>query len=385
MPLGRFGKFILLQRIGGGRLSQVFRVGADSLNPETPSPVALKRVHPSLSGEPAFVQLVVREAGLLTRLDHPSLCTCQEIGVIDGCPFLTLDLVSGCTLRALMRRVSQSQIPLPATAVLAIGHGLAEVLDYLHVRCPTPLVHLDLSPQNVMLADAGTVRLIDFGIARFLDGHEPPPTGERIAGTIGYMSPEQASGEALDARADQYTLGILLYELLSGRRLFRGNTTETWRRMRAGEITDLAITLAETPEDLRAIVGRLLAPAREARFASMAELLEALERCSSSPLSGQRPLAALLSRLLEDQSFDPFDTRLPVETPLAVPEDLPLGESAVGEGYEELRIEVDHGIGTPGGMVRELVVTRSGELPVYSPFLEPGELEAEVEEAAAAG
>jgi serine/threonine protein kinase len=383
MPLGRFGKFVLLQRIGGGRLSQVFRVGADALNQaEVPSPVALKRVNPALVGEPAFVQLVVREAGLLTRLDHPSLCTCHELGVIDGCPFLTLDLVSGCTLRALMRRVSQSQIPLPATAVLAIGYGLAEVLDYLHARCPSPVVHLDLSPQNVMLTDAGTVRLIDFGIARFLDGHEPPPTGERIAGTIGYMSPEQASGEPLDGRADQYALGILLYELLSGRRLFRGNTTETWRRMRAGEITDLSITLAETPADLRALVGRLLSPAPDARFASMVEVLGALERCSSSPLSGQRPLAALLGRLLEDASFDPFDTRLPVETLPEVPEDLPRGESPDGEGYEDLRIEVDHGAGTPGGMVRELVVSRaSGELPAYSPFLEPGELEAEVQEA----
>lgn len=383
MPVGRFGKFVLLQRIGGGRLSQVFRVGADALNPETPSPIALKRVNPALVGEPAFVQLVVREAGLLTRLDHGSLCTCHELGVIDGCPFLTLDLVSGCTLRALMRRISQSQIPLPATAVLAIGYGLAEVLDYLHARCPTPVVHLDLSPQNVMLTDAGTIRLIDFGIARFLDGHEPPPTGERIAGTIGYMSPEQARGEALDARADQYALGILLYELLAGRRLFRGNTTETWRRMRAGEITDLSITLAETPADLRALVGRLLSPAPDARFASMAEALGALERCSSSPLSGQRPLSALLGRLLGDESFDPFDTRLPVETLPEVPADLPRGESAGGEGYEDLRIEVDHGAGTPGGMVRELVVSRSGELPAYSPFLEPGELEAEAEAAAA--
>jgi serine/threonine protein kinase len=387
--IGRFGKFVLLQRIGGSRLSQVFLVGpAPALEPGEWPPVALKRVSPAMIGEPAFVTLVVREAGLLARLDHPSLCACHELGVVDGCPFLTLDLVAGCTLRALMRRLARHDALLPPSAVIALGHQLAEVLDYLHRRCPTPLVHLDLSPQNVMVAESGALKLIDFGIARFLDGHAPPPVGERIAGTIGYMSPEQARGEPVDARADQFGLGILLYELCAGRRLYRGNTQESWRRMRHGSTPPLAEAIARAPEELRAVVARLLAPRPELRFPEMGAAREALAAASSTPLSGQRPLAALVALLLGDPAFDPFDTRLPRERDaLAVPDDLPRGEHAgppLGlDGYAEIRIEIADGAGTPGSLVREAIsASRSGELPAYSPFLEPGDLEGEQAERA---
>lgn len=250
--ISSFGKFRLLQRIGGGRLSQVYRIGR-IWGEEAAPRVVLKRVAPELIGEPAFVTLVAREAGLLSRLTHPNLCACQEMGVIDGCAFLTLDLVDGCTIRALLRRLAQMEIRLATSAVLATAAQAAEVLDYLHRRCPTPLIHLDLSPQNVMISREGQLKLIDFGIARFLDGHDPPPLEGRIAGTVGYMSPEQARGDKrIDARADQYALGILLWEMLSGRRLFAGNTPETWRRMRHGEAPSCAASRRASRRSWRA-------------------------------------------------------------------------------------------------------------------------------------
>ncbi len=359
-----FGKFRLIKRIGGGRLSQVFCI--KGLSSEGPAPnVALKRVNPSLIGDPDFVQLVVREAGLLARLSHPNLCLCQEMGVIDGCAFFTLDLVDGCTLRALMRRLSRLGVKLPASAVLALGYQLASVLDYLHNQCETPLVHMDLSPQNVMLSREGDLRLIDFGIARYLDGHNPPPVGRKIAGTIGYMSPEQARGDSVDQKADQFSLGILLWEMLRGRRLFKGNTGKTWKRMRRGDTPSVESALTEAPEPLRKLVQTLLQPDPLHRFDRMAEPLEFMEQNFSSFKSGRRPLAALVQRLMDDREFDPFDVVMSAEK-VGSEVDIPSGESAA-EDYAEINIEVDFGEGTPSSLLRA-VIPEGTELP-ESPFL----------------
>jgi eukaryotic-like serine/threonine-protein kinase len=370
--VSHFGKFTLVQRIGGGRLSQVFRVTREGVTGPAPK-VALKRVNPLLIGDSAFVQLLVREAGLLAHLSHESLCCCQELGVIDGCAFLTLDLVDGCTLRALLRHLSARAVKLPSSAVLAIGFQLAHVLQYLHRDCATPLVHLDLSPQNVMISRQGDVKLIDFGIARQIDGENPPPVGQKIAGTVGYMSPEQARGAVVDARADQYGLGILLWEMLAGRRLFRGNTTDTWQRMRNGQTPAPQVFLHDAPEALVAIVTRLLQPEVDKRYRDIAEVVAQMEGSSSSPLSGRRPLAALVQRLMGDTSFDPFDVVNVQLDPEPQATDIPLGTALLGaaeaEAYVDLRIEVDFGEGTPGSMVRAILPERAAPPPI-SPFLE---------------
>ena len=371
-----FGKFVLVQRIGGGRLSQVFRVGRQGVTGPAPK-VALKRVNPALIGEPDFVQLLAREAGLLAQLAHGSLCTCQELGVIDGCAFMTLDLVDGCTLRALLRHVSQRGAKLPASAVLALGRQLVEVLRYLHGEAPVPLVHLDLSPQNVMVSRAGGLKLIDFGIARQLDGKNPPPVGGRIAGTVGYMSPEQARGAPLDARADQFGLGILLWEMLAGHRLFRGNTADTWQRMRGGQTPAPSVFLHDVPEGVVGLLARLMRPDPEWRYRDMDEVAREME-ATASPLGGTRPLAALVQHLMEDAAFDPFDVvRAPEAEPVVM--DIPAGEQSTTE-YADLQIQVDFGAGSPGSMIRAVVPDRAPP-PPSSPFLETLDAELDASEA----
>lgn len=367
-----FGKFKLLQPIGGGRLSQVFRVSSEALGETSDPRIALKRVHPKVIGEPAFVRLVVREAGVLTRLHHPYLCECFELGVIDGSAFLTLSLVDGCTLRALMRRLSQLGVKLPVSAIRAIGCQLTEVLEYLHQKCSHPVVHLDLSPQNVMISRDGTLKLIDFGISHYLDGHNPPPLGGKIAGTVGYMSPEQASGGAIDARADQYGMGILLWEMLAGARLFQGNTPETWRRMLAGAVPPVYKAMKSVPDTLSEIIYKLLSANPDGRYEDIEDTLEAFHRGSSNPLSGMRPLAALVQRLLNTPSFDPFDVVVKPPANLPGDADVPTGEDPTSEEssglYEEISIEVDQGMDSPASLVR--AVLPDGGAPPESPFLE---------------
>ncbi len=368
-----FGKFKLIQHIGGGRLSQVYRVSSEALGETSDPRVALKRVHPEVIGERAFVRLVVREAGVLTRLDHPYLCECFELGVIDGSAFLTLSLVDGCTLRALMRRLSQLGVKLPVSAIRAIGCQLTEVLEYLHQKCSHPVVHLDLSPQNVMISRDGTLKLIDFGISHYLDGHNPPPLGGKIAGTVGYMSPEQASGGAIDSRADQYGMGILLWEMLAGARLFQGNTPQTWQRMRAGDVPPAEVAMKSVPHTLSEIIYKLLAADPDHRYEDTEDTLEAFHKGSSNPQSGTRPLAALVQRLLNTPSFDPFDVVAKPPGPQPDEMDVPTGEDPqAGEDssdlYEELSIEVDQGMDSPASQVRA-VIPDSGA-PPKSPFLE---------------
>lgn len=366
-----FGKFRLVQRIGGGQLSQVFQVGRADVDGDTGT--ALKRVNPALIAEGDFVKLVVREAGILSRLDHPNLCSCLEMGMIDGCAFLTLDLVDGCTLRALLRRVSKLELPLPTSAVLAVAAQLMRVLDYLHQQCQRPLVHLDLSPQNVMISRSGEIKLIDFGLARFCDGRDPPPLGGRMAGTIGYMSPEQSRGEEeLGPPADQYGLGILLWEMLAGRRLFRGNTPKTWERMRKGDVPDPKLSISDRGDSVTHLVYRLLSPRPDDRYAQWSDALGELEASTSSLSSGKKPLAALVDRLLNDPEFDRFDA-VNLKPSELDPEDIPTGElggdGADGEEeYEEFEISVEQGEGSAAAQIRA-AMPRSGEIPL-SPFLE---------------
>ena len=322
-------------------------------------------------GEAAFVKLVVREAGLLTRLEHAHLCACHEMGVIDGCAFFTLDLVEGCTLRALLKQLGNFGVTLPTSALLAIAYQLASVLEYLHLQVNEPLIHLDISPQNVMVGRQGGMKLIDFGISRFVDGHAPPPYSDGIVGTIGYMSPEQANNTALDPRADQYALGILLWEMSFGQRLFRGNTPDTWRRMRAGELPDLPAENLGRPQELQEILTRMLRPDANERFANLGEVREALRRLGASVDTGIRPLSALVNRLLGDPEFDPFDA-INVDRGHPTLEGIPTGEIDT-EGYEELSIEVDQGDGTPAAQVRALLPMDPGQPPtvIDTPRSEP--------------
>lgn len=367
----QFGKFQLYRHIGGGRLSQVYQVTppgiVDGLGREN---VVLKRVDPSVIDEPAFVQLVVREAGVLTRLSHASLCRCHELGVIDGSAFLTLNMVDGCTLRAFLKWLTRMSVRLPFSAVLALGYQLAGALDYLHRGCLEPLVHLDLSPQNVMISRHGDIKLIDFGLARYLDGHNPPPLGGRIAGTVGYMSPEQANGADITARADQYGLGILLWEMLAGARLFRGNTPETWARMRSGAVPAPPQPLSRLPQPVVDLVYRLLRPSPDKRFKHLGMALDDFKRCSPAPLSGQQVLGKLVHRLMSTPSFDPFDNTMNRGAAPTPPADIPMGEAEEEEGsYAELAIEVDQGMGSPASQVRGVLPAEADNLP-ESPFLE---------------
>ncbi len=221
----RFGRYTLLERVGGGGMATVYRAslsGEGGFEKE----VAVKVVRPELASESDFVEMFLDEARLSARLGHANLVHTFDFGQVDGTWFLAMEFVRGPTLAHLQRICRTRGIRFgPARSVHVAGE-VARGLGYAHRLCdeqgrPLALVHRDVSPQNVLLSREGEVKLADFGIAKAAWRSTVTRPGH-VRGKCAYMAPEQARGLALDAGADVFALGVVLWECLTGRPLFDG-------------------------------------------------------------------------------------------------------------------------------------------------------------------
>lgn len=239
--------------------------------------VAIKVMADHLAADPSMRQRFEIEARAVAALSHPSILSIHELGVVDGRPFAVMELLEGQTLRA---RINGGA--LAWRDAVAIGATIAEGLAAAHVK---GVIHRDLKPENVFLTSDGTVKILDFGLAlhrlSMAQGAEIP-TGLRTApgvvlGTFGYMSPEQVTGERVDGRSDIFAAGCLIYEMLSGRRLFDGGTPqELLANLLHDSLPDLSAIDPTAPSALRAIVSRCVDRQASRRFASAADLAMAL-------------------------------------------------------------------------------------------------------------
>src|SRR5687767_6902683 len=219
-PGSRFGAFEVQSRVGSGGMGEVFRARDTRLGRD----VALKVLRAPVAADPEHLDRFAREARALAALNHSGIAAIYDTVEADGVRALVLEFVEGETLEERLRGGA-----LPVREALGIARAIAEALDAAHER---GLVHRDLKPANIKITPTGDVKLLDFGIARMLvdlDGHDAATAAgtERgvVIGTAAYMSPEQARGHAVDKRADEWAFGCVLYEMLTGRAAFRG---ETW-------------------------------------------------------------------------------------------------------------------------------------------------------------
>jgi eukaryotic-like serine/threonine-protein kinase len=243
---------------------------------------AVKEVIPEIASRARFAELLVAEARLMASLRHANVVRVRGLGRSRRMPYLAMEYVDGFDLRELLRRCSRRRIPLPTRIALGIVVQLLRALEHAHGARDEAgnllgIVHRDVSPSNLLLARDGNVKLCDFGIA--VGQTMPAVPDDAVAGKAGYMSPEHARGIAVDRRADVFAAGIVCWELLSGRRMYRLVPGEPPLRAAAERVMPpLAVRGLPDEAELHAIVRRALDRDRTTRWQSGAEMMHALER-----------------------------------------------------------------------------------------------------------
>ena len=255
------GHYKVVSQVGAGGMGEVYQAHDSRLGRD----VAVKVLPALATGSESARRQFHREAQAVAALSHPNIRSLYDVGEADGRVYAVMELLDGETLRARLARG-----PLPSRKAMHMGAMIADGLAAAHAR---GIVHRDLKPENIFITTAGHVKVLDFGLAKIpapVDPHTNTQTGPGvIVGTAGYMSPEQVSGEEVDARSDIFSLGCVLYEMVSGRRAFERQTiTETLTAIRNDEPPELS----SDSGDLRRIVAHCLEKQPEARFQSAQDL-----------------------------------------------------------------------------------------------------------------
>jgi serine/threonine protein kinase len=272
----------IVARLGVGGIAEVF-LGREEIRPGLYRPVVIKTLHAHHADEPLVIRMFVDEARVALRLEHPNIVRTEGIGLIDGRHAIVMELLNGQPLQKVMARLRDRSRAMPIELAVLLVMGVLDGLHYAHElkgRDGTPLniVHRDVSPQNLFLTYAGGVKVLDFGIAKNELQEVKTRTG-LLKGKVAYMAPEQALGDGVDRRADLFSLGIVLWEVLTGARLFKGtNEVATLNLALRGPIPKTTELRAEIPPELDDIVASALARDVRARFPSALAMRHALGR-----------------------------------------------------------------------------------------------------------
>jgi eukaryotic-like serine/threonine-protein kinase len=296
----RLGPYELTDHIGRGGMADIYRAkkkGAFGLERE----VVLKEVLPEYATCDRMASLLAEEARIASRLEHPNIVRIEDLQREDGHLYIAMEYVEGLDLREALRGASRLGQRLPIEVSVFIVEEIAKALDYAHgctFTNPSGLlrhgvIHRDVSPSNVLLSLDGEVKLCDFGIARSFDGAELDDVAIDLDGIVegkaGYMSPEQARGETLDGRADIFAAGILLWELVAGRKLYKAGPGESlFDVARRGHVPPISPRGLPFEEELFAIIARATAFSRDDRWPTAAAMGEALGAWATRAGYGRR-------------------------------------------------------------------------------------------------
>jgi len=298
-PGSRLGPFEILAPLGAGGMGEVYRAKDSRLGRE----VAVKVLSSEFSSDADRRRRFEQEARAASGLNHPNIVTIHEIGSSGPTVYIAMELVSGGTLRELLHAGA-----LPTKRLLDIGFQIADAVAKAHTA---GIVHRDLKPENVMITSDGVVKILDFGLAKLqkplseeqsnLETAQQTNAGS-VLGTVGYMSPEQASGKAVDFRSDQFSLGSILYEMATGKRAFqRATSAETLTAIIREDAEPIGPMNGRVPAPFRWIVERCLQKDPEERYASTRDLardLRSVREHLTEGLSGEalRPAVTAGSR-----------------------------------------------------------------------------------------
>jgi serine/threonine-protein kinase len=278
------GRYTLFDKIGRGGMADIYLARAQT-DLGVSRLAVVKQVLPHLADSREFSDLLITEAKLAARLDHANIVQVHDLGRADGFLYIAMQYVEGFDLNDLLRRCTRTKTALPVQYALLVVIEALRALDYAHRKTsedgvPLGIVHRDVSPSNLLISFEGEVKLCDFGIAHANDVVPSEAYSEDvIKGKAGYMSPEQAKGEPLDGRADVFAIGIVLWELLAGRRLYKAgpDTPPLLEQAKAARIPELPSRGLPNETRLHAISKKALAPLRKDRYQSAQEMLLELE------------------------------------------------------------------------------------------------------------
>ncbi|MBI3608788.1 MAG: protein kinase [Nitrospirae bacterium] len=277
-----FGKYFLVHQLGMGGMAELFLAKQSGLK-GFEKILAIKKILPHLTQDPEFVSMFVNEAKLAALLTHQHIVQIFDLGHVDGAYYIAMEYVMGKDVRSLVGKIRAQNGRLPVEPALLIVSQVASGLDYAHRKKDLNgrdlnIVHRDVSPQNILVSYEGEVKLVDFGIAKAAGTGQETRTGI-LKGKLAYMSPEQAGGRMIDRRSDVFSLGIVLYELLTARRLFKGDSDlSTLEQVRTAQIEPPRRFDANIPEALEAVVLKALAREPEHRYQTASDFQAALER-----------------------------------------------------------------------------------------------------------
>jgi len=275
-------RYQITERLDHGGMAEVFRGVAESMEGFKKA-VAIKRILPSLTKNPKFVSMFLDEARLSLFLQHANIVQVFDISKTpDNAYFLVMEYVDGCNLKALIERSKQKGRRIEVAHTIYMMMECCKALNYAHnvenpeTGEPLGIVHRDISPPNILLSKNGEVKLVDFGLAKANSQIESTDPGV-VKGKFSYLSPEAASGLEVDHRADIFAVGIILWEMFTGRRLFYGETDyQTVELVRQARVPSIAALNPEIEPDLEAVVRKALAREADDRYQSAADLADAL-------------------------------------------------------------------------------------------------------------
>jgi non-specific serine/threonine protein kinase len=283
----------ITSQLGAGGMGVVYKAGDTTLHRD----MALKFLPADIAADRHARQRLINEAQAASRLNHPNIATIYEVGEADGVPFIAMEFVSGESLRHVLQRG-----PIPAAQLVSLARQIA---DAIHAAHKAGVLHRDIKPANVMLDAEGRPKILDFGLAR-LTGRERDPgepeetfmtrtaTTFTTGGTVPYMSPEQLRGETTDACSDIFSFGVMLYECLTGRLPFRGETSiDIMQAILRKPPTPLRELVPDISSDWERLLDRCLAKPADQRFRSMGEVLDALTNISEPVAKAEKSLAVL--------------------------------------------------------------------------------------------
>ncbi len=309
VPVGE--SYLLVRRLAMGGVADIF-LARQSGTAGFEKDIVIKRLRPELRSNARVVKMFLEEARIGALLNHPNIVHVYDVDAADGAPYIAMEYILGGELGALCRRGLAQKSFLPFPHAVELMRQAAAGLGYLHAKRgaegqPLGLVHRDVSPSNMLVTEDGFLKLIDFGIAK---SRRTDEEGERmLPGRLSYMAPEQVARRPVDPRADIFSLGVVLYELTLGRRLFKGPAHEVAKRIAAVEVEPPTFVRRDDPAALEQIVMKALAKDPEQRYQSAYDLADDLEELLHTAKLASGPVR--IARYLDELGHAEGRTRRP--------------------------------------------------------------------------